>query len=101
MSYEVNLDRVTQNLNSILLREEGKMLQEIAKPESEVLKSLRISENKLLRLFLKDQKYFVELSANGYSVTHLAAGKTLEEAENCYVELLHKIKNGGSMLEPY
>ena len=99
MSFEVNFTRVSQNLNSIMLSEEGNMLQEIAKPESKTLKSLRISENKLLRLFLKDQKYFVELIASGYSVTHLA-GKTLEEAENCYVELLHKIKNGGSMLEP-
>ena len=97
MSYEVKFDRVTQKLNSIILSEEGNMLQEIAK--SKTLKSLRISENKLLRLVLKDQKHFVELIANGYNVTHLA-GKTFQEAEKCYGDLLHKIKNGGSMLEP-
>jgi hypothetical protein len=98
MSYEVNFDRVTQNLNSIILSEEGKMLQEIAKPET--LKSVRISENKSLRLFLKGQKYFVELIASGYSVTYFA-GKTLNEAEKSCMELLHKIRSGGSMLEPY
>jgi len=98
MSYEVNFDRVTQNLNSIILSEEGKMLQEIAKPG--ILKSDRISENKSLRLFLKDQQYFVELIACGYKVTYLA-GKTLHEAEKSYVELLHKVESGGSMLEPY
>lgn len=98
MSYEVNFDRVTQNLNSIMLSEEGNMLQEIA--NSKILKSLRISENKFLRLFLKDQKYFVELIASGYNVTYLA-GKTLEEAEKCYVDLFNKLINGGSMLEPY
>jgi hypothetical protein len=98
MSFEVNFTRVSQNLNPVLLSKEGNMLQEIAKPQ--ILKSLRISENKLLRLVLKDQKYFVELIASGYKVTQLA-GKTLQEAEKCYVELLHKIKNGGSMLEPY
>jgi hypothetical protein len=73
------------------------MLQEIAKPG--IIKSVRISANKSLRLFLKDQKYFVELIANGYKVTYLA-GKTLHEAEKCYMELLHKVRNGGSMLEP-
>ena len=97
MSYEVNFDSITQNLNSII-SEEGNMLQEIVKPET--LKSVRISENKSLRLFLKDQKYFVELIACGYNVTYLA-GKTLHEAEKRYMELLHKIKSGGSMLEPY
>ncbi|WP_287587343.1 hypothetical protein [Candidatus Borrarchaeum sp.] len=100
MSFEVNFNRVTQNLNTVILSEERNLLQEIAKPQ--ILKSLRISENKLLRLVLKDQKYFIELIASGYKVTQLAAGKTtLQEAEKCYVELLHKIKNGGSMLEPY
>lgn len=98
MSFEVNFGRVTQNLNSITLSEDGNMLQEIAKPQ--ILKSLRISENKLLRLVLKDQKYFVELSARGYKITHLA-GKTLHEAEKCYLDLLNKLKNGGSLLEPY
>jgi len=97
MSYEVNFDSITQNLNSII-SEEGNMLQEIVKPET--LKSVRISENKSLRLFLKDQKYFVELIACGYNVTYLA-GKTPHEAEKRYMELLHKIKSGGSMLEPY
>ena len=87
MTYEVKSERVSQNLNSILLSGEEILLQEIAKP------------NKLLRLIRKDQKYFVELIASGYSVTHLA-GKNPQEAEKCYVELLDKIKNGGSMLEP-
>ncbi len=96
MSYEVNFNSITQNLNSII-SEEGNMLQEIAKPG---IKSVRISENKSLRLFLKDQQYFVELIACGYNVTYLA-GKTLHEAEKCYMELLHKIESGGSMLEPY
>lgn len=98
MTFEVKYDRVPQNLNSIILSEEGKMLQEIAKPET--LKSVRISANKSLRLFLKDQKYFIELIACGYNVTYLA-GKTPHEAEKRYMELLHKIKSGGSMLEPY
>jgi hypothetical protein len=98
MSYEVNFDRVSQNLNSIMLSEEGNMLQHITKPG--ILKSVGISENKSLRLFLKDQKYFVELNACGYNVTYFA-GKTLHEAEKRYVELLHKIRSGGSMLEPY
>jgi len=88
MSFEVNFDGVTQNLNSIILSEEGNMLQEIAKPET--LKSVRISENKSLRLFLKDQKYFVELIANGYNVTYFA-GKTLQEAEKFYADLFEEI----------
>jgi len=88
MSYEVNFDGVTQNLNSIILGEEGTMLQEIAKPG--IIKNVRISENKSLRLFLKDQKYFVELIANGYNVTYLA-GKTLQEAEKFYVTLFKEI----------
>jgi hypothetical protein len=98
MSYEANFDGLTQNLNSIILNEEGKMLQEIAKPG--IIKSDKISENKSLKLFLKDQKYFVELIACGYNVIYLA-GKTLHEAEKRYIELLHKIRNGESMLEPY
>jgi hypothetical protein len=89
MSYEVNVDEVTQNWDSL-------------KRSSFVdgTSMIRLSENKFLRLILKNQKYFVELIASGYKVTRLA-GKTLQEAEKCYVELLHKIKNGGSMLEPY
>lgn len=88
MSYEVNFDGLIQNLNSTILSEEGKMLQEIAKPET--LKSVRISENKSLRLFLKDQKYFVELIASGYKVTQLA-GNTPQEAEKFYITLLKEI----------
>jgi len=100
MAYEVNFDGITQNLNSII-SEEGKMLQEIAKPGIlKSVKSVRISENKSLRLFLKDQQYFVELIACGYNVAYFA-GKTLNEAEKSYMELLHKIRSGGSMLEPY
>jgi hypothetical protein len=97
MSFEVSFDSITQNLNSII-SEEGNMLQEIAKPG--IIKSVKISENKSLRLFLKDQEYFVELIANGYNVTYLV-GKTIQEAENRYKELLHKVKRGESMLEPY
>ncbi len=99
MSYEVKFDGVTQNWDSIKrssfvdgtsmkLSEEGNMLQEIAK--SKTLKSLRISENKFLKLVLKDQKYFVELIATGYKVTQLA-GKTLQEAEKGYVDLFNEI----------
>jgi hypothetical protein len=98
MSYEVNFDGLTQNLNSIILSEEGKMLQQIAKPG--IIKNVKVSENKSLRLFLKDQKYFVELIANGYSVIYVA-GKALQEAEKCYMELLQKVREGESMLEPY
>ena len=97
MSFEVSFDSITQNLNSII-SEEGNMLQEITKPG--IIKSVRISENKSLRLFLKNQQYFVELIACGYNVTYLA-GKTLHEAEKCYMELLHKVERGGSKLEPY
>jgi hypothetical protein len=65
-----------------------KMLQEIAKPGN--IKSFRISENKFLRLLLKDQKFFVELVGSGYNVIQLA-GKTLQEAEKFYETLLKEI----------
>jgi hypothetical protein len=49
-------------------------------PESKYLRTVIISEHKILRLFQKNEKKFIEIIANEYTV-EFSAGKTLKRAE--------------------
>jgi len=67
-------------------------------PELKYLRTVIISEHKILRLFQKNEKYFIEIISNGYKVKFLA-GKTLKVAEKNYKDIIKKIKEGRSTLE--
>ena len=69
-------------------------------PKLKYLKTFIISENKILRLFQKDEKYYIEIIGKGYIVQYLA-GKTLIMAEKCYKDVIKKINAGWSSLEPF
>lgn len=69
-------------------------------PKLKYLKTFIISENKILRLFQKDEKYYIEIIGNGYIVQYLA-GKTLIMAEKRIKDVIKKINAGWSSLEPF
>ncbi|MFX1519009.1 MAG: hypothetical protein ACFFCD_03715 [Promethearchaeota archaeon] len=64
----------------------------------EAFKTHTISESKFVRLYKDEGKYFVELTANGYTVKALA-GTTLKIAEAYYLGVINKLRDGVSMLE--
>ncbi len=72
------------------------MLLEI--PKVKYLKTFIISEHKILRLFQKDEKYYIEITGNGYLVKFFA-GKTLKQAEKRCINVIKKIKAGWSTFE--
>ncbi len=74
------------------------MLCEI--PKLKYLKTFIISENKILRLFQKDENYYIQIIGKGYTVQFLA-GKTLDMAKERCIDVIKKIKTGWSMLEPF
>ena len=67
-------------------------------PELKYLRTVIISEHKILRLFQKNEKYFIEIISKGYTVKFLA-GKTLKKAEKHCKAIINKIKAGRSTLE--
>ena len=67
-------------------------------PELKYLRTVIISEHKILRLFQKNEKYFIEIISKGYTVKYLAF-KILKEAEIHCKDIIKKIKAGKSALE--
>ena len=67
-------------------------------PELKYLRTVIISEHKILRLFQKNEKYFIEINSKGYTFKYLA-GKILKEAEIHCKDIIKKIKAGKSALE--
>jgi len=67
-------------------------------PESKYLRTVIISEHKILRLFQKNEKKFIEIISNEYPVD-FSAGKTLKKAEKHCKDIIKKIKAGRSALE--
>ena len=67
-------------------------------PELKYLRTIIISEHKILRLFQKNEKYFIEIISKGYTIKFLA-GKTLKEAEKHCKDIIKMIKAGRSTLE--
>jgi hypothetical protein len=61
-------------------------------------KSYIISEERILHVFKKDGKYFIEFPAKGYSVKVLA-GKTFKEAELRCTNLIKYLEAGRSLLD--
>ncbi len=72
------------------------MLLEI--PKVKYLKTFIISEHKILRLFQKDEKYYIEIAGNGY-IVQFFAGKTLKQAEKRCINVIKKIKAGWGTFE--
>ncbi len=73
------------------------MLYEI--PQLKYLKTFIISENKILRLFQKDEKYFIEIVGKGY-IVQFFVGEALDMAKERCKDVIKKIKEGWSTLEP-
>jgi len=74
------------------------MLLEI--PKLKYLKTFIVSEHKIVRLFQKGEKYYIEMTGNGYLVKFFT-GKTLKKAEKRCIDVIKKIKAGWSALEPF